>query len=79
VVIDNFYFVGIAAFEAKANAPRPVDRDRPLAFPATLERVQADAPERTDVIQSLSRVQDCQEFQRGFGIETAKARFAGLE
>jgi hypothetical protein len=79
VVIDNFHFTGIAAFETKANAPRPVDCDRPLALPTTLERVQANAPERTDVIQSLSRVQDCQEIQRGFGIETAKAGFAGLE
>jgi hypothetical protein len=44
--------MGIAAFEAKANA---------------------------DVIQSFGRIQDGQQFQRRFGIETAKSGLAGLE
>src|SRR5437879_881115 len=78
VIIYNFYLIGIAAFEAKANAPRPIDRDRPLASSA-LERVQADALERADVIQSFGRVQDCQQLQRRFGIETAKSGLAGFE
>jgi len=79
VIIYNFYLIGIAAFEAKANAPRPVDRDRPLASSAALERVQPDTLKRADVIQSFGRVQDCQQFQRRFGIETAKSGLAGLE
>ena len=79
VVIYNFHLIGIAAFEAKANAPRPVDRHRPLASSVALERVQPDALKRADVIQSFGRVQDCQQLQRRFGIETAKSGLAGLE
>jgi hypothetical protein len=33
----NFHLICIAAFEARANAPRPVDRDRPLASSVALE------------------------------------------
>src|SRR6266700_71660 len=58
MIIYNFYLIGIAAFEAKANAPRPIDRDRPLASSVALERVQPDALKRADVIQSFGRVQD---------------------
>jgi hypothetical protein len=65
--------MGIAAFE-KANAPWPVDRDRPLTSSVALERVQPDALERADVIQSFGRIQHGQQFQRRFGIETAKLR-----
>jgi len=79
VIIYNFYLIGIAAFEAKANSPRPIDRDRPLASTVALERVQPDALKRADVIQSFGRVQDCQMLQRQFGIETAKSGLAGLE
>jgi len=60
-MVYNFYLIGIAAFEAKANAPRPIDRDRPLASSVTLEWVQPDALKRADVIQSFGRVQDCQQ------------------
>ncbi len=71
--------MGIAAFEAKANAPRAVDRNRPLALSVAFERVQPDALERTDVIQSFGGIQDCQQLQRRFGIETAKSGLAGFE
>src|SRR6266481_2811146 len=71
VIIYNFYLMGIAVFEAKANPPRPVDRDRPLASSVALEWMQPDALERADVIQSFGRVQDCQQLQRR--VETAKS------
>jgi len=71
--------MGIAAFEAKANAPRPVDRDRPLTSSGSLQRVQPDALERADVVQSFGRIQDRQQLQRRFGIETAKSGLAELE
>jgi hypothetical protein len=64
----NVYFIGIAAFEAEANAPRPIGRDRPLASSVALERVQPNALKRADVIQSFGRVQDCQQLQRRFGV-----------
>ena len=66
--------MGIAAFETKANAPRPVDCDRPFTSSVALERVKRDTLERADVIQSFGRIQDCQQLQRRFGIETAKSR-----
>src|SRR5207302_10522114 len=69
----------IAAFEAQPKAPRPVDRDRALASSVALERMQPDARKRADVIQSCGRVQECQQLQRRFGIETAKSGLAGLE
>jgi hypothetical protein len=50
-----------------------------LASSVALERVQPDALKRADVIQSFGRVQDCQQLQRRFGIETAKSGLAGLE
>lgn len=71
--------MGIAGFEAKANAPWPVDRDRPLTSSVSLKRVQPDALERADVIQSFGGIQDGQQFQRRFDIETAKSGLAGLE
>jgi predicted protein tyrosine phosphatase len=79
VIIYNFHLIGFAAFETKANAPRPIDRDRPLASSVTLEPVQPNALEWADVVWSLSRVQDCQQLQRQFGFETAKSGLAGLE
>ena len=79
VIIYNLHVIGIAAFEAKANAPRPVDRDRPLTSSIALEWVQPDTLERADVVQSFGRIQDCQQLQRQFGIETAKSGLAGLE
>jgi len=79
VVIYNLHLIGTAAFEAKANAPRPVDRERPLTSSVPLKRVQPNALERADVIQSFGRIQDCQQLQRRFGIETAKSGLAGLE
>ena len=76
VVIYDLHVIGIAALEAKTNAPRPVDRYRPLTSSVSLKRVQPDALERTDVIQSFGRVQHCQQLQRRCGIETAKLRLA---
>jgi len=71
--------MGIAALEAKANAPWPVGRDRPLTSSISLKRVQPDALKWADVIQSFGRIQHGQQFQRRFGIETAKSGLAGLE
>jgi hypothetical protein len=68
MIINDFYLMGIAALEAKANAPRSVDRDGPLASSVALERVQPDALERADVIQSLGRIQDRQQLKRRFDI-----------
>ena len=79
VIIDNLDRMGVARLEAKANPPRPIDRDRPLASSVALERMQPDAFKRADVIQSFGRVQDCQQLQRRFGIETAKSGLAGLD
>lgn len=79
MVVYNLHVMGIAAFEAKANAPWSVDRDRPLTSSVSLKRVQPDALERADVIQSFGRIQDGQQFQRRVGIETAKSGLAGLE
>jgi len=79
VIVYNFHVIGIAAFEAKANAPRPIDRDRPLAPSIAPKRMQPDALKRADVIQSFGRVQYCQQLQSRLGIETAKSGLAGLK
>jgi hypothetical protein len=50
-----------------------------LAFSVALERVQPNALKRADVIQPFGSVQDCQQFQRRFGIETAKSGLPELE
>ena len=57
MVVDDLHVVGITLAKLEADPPGAVHRHRPLIPACSLELVQADALERTQVAQSLSDVQ----------------------
>jgi hypothetical protein len=79
VVIDNLDVVRVSVPEPKANAPRPIDPNTPLALSIALQRMQANALERADVIESPSGIQDREKVHSRFDIKPSGPGLAALE
>jgi hypothetical protein len=56
MIVDNFHIMRVPIFEAKAHTPRTIDVDRPLAFSIAFERMQADALQHTDLIETACSI-----------------------
>jgi hypothetical protein len=57
MIVDNLHVMRVPISKAKAHAPRTIDVDRPLALSITLERVQADALQHTDLIETTCGIE----------------------
>ena len=79
MIINNFDVVGVTIHEPKADSPWPIDGDGPLATSVALQRMQPNALERADLVESLGCVQHRQQLQRRIHVEAAPPRFARLE
>ena len=72
MVVDDLDIVGIALTKLEANSPARVHGHRPLVFAITSELVEADAPQRTKVLQRRCRIEREQQIGRGFEIEASE-------
>ena len=72
MVVDDFHVEGIAIMKYKTDAPAAVDRHRPLAGTITLQLVQPNALERTQVPQRPGYVQRSQKLSCSLEIQSPK-------
>jgi hypothetical protein len=57
VVVDNLDVESIARAEFEADTPAVIHRHGPLLLPGAIQFVQADAPQRTEVLKALGDVE----------------------
>src|SRR5450759_2910484 len=76
VVVNDLYVVGVALPEYKANTPTCVHGHRPLTFAVSLELVQSDALEWTQVLQGAGDIQCGQQIPRPSKIQTPEIDLA---
>jgi hypothetical protein len=72
VIIDYFNSMGITVTKLETDAPTRIHRHGPLVSAIALQLVQADAFQRTQVIQALRHIERRQQIQRRIHIEPAK-------
>lgn len=70
MVVDNFHVMRVPISEAKAHTPPAVDVDRPLAFSIALERMQTDALQHSDLIETACSIDSGEPIKRLFDVET---------
>jgi hypothetical protein len=56
MIVDDLDFKGVAPAERKADAPSGIHGHRPLAASLSPQLVQADAFERTEILQRLGYI-----------------------
>ena len=79
VVIDYFNIPSIAVLEPETDPPGAVYRHRPQSFSITGELVQSNGPQRAEVVQRSSCVEDSQQFQGFFLVDAREFRLAVQE
>jgi hypothetical protein len=52
MIVDNLHGMRVPIFETKAHPPRTIDVNRPLAFSIAFERMQTDAFQYADLIET---------------------------
>ena len=67
MIVDNLHVVRMPIFEAKAHT---IDVDRPLALSIAFERMQADALQYTDLIETACSIDGSQPIERFFDVES---------
>src|SRR5262249_20139364 len=72
MVVDDLDVVSIAPTKLEANSPGRVHGHRPLVFAIASELVEADAPQRTEVLQRRCHIEREQQIDRGFEIEASE-------
>ncbi len=76
MVIDNFYIMGVSVLKTENQAPRAVDRHRPLALPVANKRMKTNRFKRWNVIQRACCVQNLQPGECFGDVQSRKFRFA---
>ena len=69
MIVDNLHVMRVPIFEAKAHTPRTIDVDRPLTFSVAFERVQADALQHTDLIETAGSIEDSKPIESLLDVE----------
>src|SRR6266480_2302842 len=72
MIVAALDFKGVAPAERKADAPSGIHGHRPLAASLSPQLVQADAFERTEILQRLGYIQCRQKFNGGLEIQSAE-------
>src|SRR5580693_7784915 len=78
MIVDDLDIPCVTVLEAKTDAPRLVDRHRPLTFPVAGELVQSDRFQRAQIGQGSGAMQCREQFFRRLDVEPAKLAFSVL-